>query len=349
MRQLIQVGVLGAALAFSLVGTYLVYFDDSEGVVADSDGVAVYVATPEQLKKVTFEAEDEKIVIGRMNDGSDYLMVSVTKTREVMPPPPEPVSDSDGTDDTDNLAAPPEPPEPELVESTERFVGNDQAEELWADFGPFRADRSLEGNPSDIEFGFDAPYATLSVDRTTGPVEVVFGAPTYGERARYVKSGEKIFLVKKRDITRIQSTEKLMERDLHPYEPAGVDRIVVKTATATRTLVHKNPDDRVKAYWADAGSEDTRDDVVSGWLPTLLGLRARGYVDEAPADLTEVLTATLTGDQGDATITVLSDGAESPTWYARTSHNRGTVELTPSQAEELTADLEAVMSPQAPE
>jgi len=353
MRQLIQVGVLGAALAFSLVGSYLVYFDDSEGVTTDPDGVAVYVANPDTLQRVTWESDDETIVIARENDGQDYLSITVTTREEVVPEVPElQVADTDGTDatdDTDAPAPPPEPPEPEIVESTERFLGNDKAEQLWKDLAPFRADRALEGSTDQPEFGFDEPFATLTVQRASGPVEVVFGAATYGDRAHYVRSGDKVFLVKKRAINSLTSTAKLMERDLHPFATQNVARVTLDLDGTERVFTHENPDDRAREYWADAATPDTRDNLASDWVPQLLSLRARSYVSEDRDDLSPMLSATLTGDDGDtAELTVLK-AASADVWFARTSHNRGLVELTPSQAKELTADLEAMQTATSPE
>lgn len=360
MKQLIQVGVLGAALAFTLVGSYLVYFDDSEGPSADPDGTPVYVASADQLQKLTWTGEDKDIVIERKTEGDGYLEVTVTTRKEVVPEIPVAMMSPDDTDgdtdsgmDTDAAPEPPPTPEPELVEEVTRFIGNKQAEALWEDFAPFRADRELTAE-GDAEFGFDEPYAKLTVERTTGPVEVVFGAPTYGDRARYLTSGDKTFLVKKRTISRIEATDKLMERSLHPLETADVKKVSVTRDGTTRSFSHQNPDDRAKAYWADAATPDTRDAMGSGWVPDLLGLRARSYVDALPEGATPVFQASLEGDGGPHAIELFvkdadgSDGEETR-WFARTTHNRGVVELTASQAEAISADLDGVMDATSPD
>lgn len=348
MKQLIQVGVLGAALLFALVGAYLVHFDEGESVKVDGDGVAVYIAEEGQLRSMTWTDDERTLRIEKKNDGSDYLFVSITTKDKVIPDLPVAVAgDSDSTDDTD--APPPPPPEPEIVETTRTFVGNAQAQELWEDLAPFQADRELTGEPQpEVDFGFDEPYATLTVERATGPAEVIFGAATFGDRARYVKSGDKTFLVKRRAISRFQSTDKLMERDVHPLKSADVESITVARPDGTsRTLIQGNPDDRAKAYWADEATPDTRDATASAWAPRLIGLRASAYVDASEVSTLgteQVLTATLSGEGAEHTITMYQTTEEPRTWYAETSYNRGWVELTASQAEGLLDELDALLT-----
>lgn len=361
MKQLIQVGVLGAGLIFALIASYLVYFEADETVKSNDKGVAVYVAEADQLQAVTFATDDKTVVLTRKNDaGGDWLEVEVTTRTEVAPEPEPVVEESDdtdgsdatdasdttdGSDATDDTDAGWTPPEPTIVEEVERFVGNSAAEDLWASFAPFKADRTLTPEEG-LDMGFGEPFATLTVQRKSGnPVEVVFGGPTYGERARYARSGDKVYLVKKRTLTTLTSTEKLKERSLHPLQLADVESVTITRGDQRQAFVHKNPDDRAKRFWAPQATPDTRNEEATRWLPSLVRMGVQAYPAEVPDGLTTSFSAEVVGEGKTWAIEVLSDGAESPTWYAKTAYNRGTVELTPSQAAEIVADLEAVLSP----
>ncbi|MFK7929064.1 MAG: DUF4340 domain-containing protein, partial [Myxococcota bacterium] len=253
------------------------------------------------------------------------------------------------SDDTDGAwTLPEDPPEPTIVEETERFVGNTAAQDMWERFAPFMADRELEST-KDLDMGFDEPSATLTVERTSGdPVIVEFGGTTYGDRARYLRSNGRTFLVAKRALKSIEATDKLKERSLHPLSIADVQNVTVERDGTLRTFQHKNPDDRAKRFWVDVTEPNARDESATQWMPSLVRLGVQDYPSEAPTDLQPVFNASLTGDGKTWNVEVMSDGATPATWYAKSAYNRGVVELTASQVEEVIADLDDVMSTAEP-
>ena len=346
MRPLLEVGVLGGLLLAALVGTYMVYYESDPDSGDGSTGVAVYVANEADVSKVSFTSTDDDVVIERKkDDAGEYLWVTVTSRTEIAPEPPVLEEADTDTDDTDAVADVPEP-EPEIEETTTSFVGNDEASKLMKDFAPFEADRQLPQGSADQDFGFDEPFGTITVDRSAGPVTLTIGKPTYGERSRYLRSGDGVYLVAKRIFTRLQSADKtLLERRLSPLLASEVKKLTVTAGEQSRTLVHVNADDKVKAFWADSATPEVKDDLASGWAKKASSLTAKEYVTDVPADLMPVATLTLTGPSEDWVIEVLSDGGEPATHYAKTTFNRGFVSLTASQAEDLVVDLDSVLVP----
>lgn len=354
MRRMIELSVLGALALGAFVGTYLVYFEAGEDTAKarDDEGVALYVAQEDELQKVTWDTTDQTLVMERKKDDlGEYLWLTVTTRTETVPAP-KPVLDDDtdesDTDesDTDAFAV----PDPVIVEETMSFVGNTQAEDQWEKFAPFEADRRLEAGSVDAgELGFDEPHGTLTVERAAGSVEIVVGGMTYGDRSYYVQQGTDLYLLGKRALTKLDgSTSALQERALHPAEPGDVTRVVVTRDGVTRTFVHKNPNDKVEQFYADASTPDTRDDAATTLIPSMLRLAASDPVPagELPEGLTEVLSLEVGTEERSWPITVLSDGGDPANYFAQAPYTRTDVELVRSQVEEILADIAPVMTPE---
>ncbi len=343
MKQLIEVGVLGGLLAAALVTTYFVHFDDTPEA-APAEGVPVYTAAEADLSKIVFDSKAATVTIERRTDAAgEHLWVTATTRTETTPPPPPP------PDHTDTDAPPPPAPEPVVTETTKSFLGNDQADKLWASFAPFRAARTLDGVAADLDMGFDAPYATITVERKAGPLKLEIGDTTYGDRSRYVRHADKLYLVEKRELTRLEgSSATLAERRVHPLEPAQIAAIRVARGADSVRFVQRNPDDRAKAYWAREATPDAEDGAAGSWLTTATRLSALEYVAEKPADAETIFSVTFEDRGGKAwPVEVLRDSAEPPTWYLSSAYNRSLVTMTPSQAEDLTLDLDALFAPPA--
>jgi hypothetical protein len=293
VKQFIEISALGGLLAASLVATYAIHFHEGASTTAPAEGVPVYAAAAADLTRVTFESKQATVVLERRSDdrGDHVWVTSTTRTERTPPPPPAPEVDPD---DTDAEPPPPPPaPEPVIEETTRAFLGSKQADDLWAAFAPLRASRSLDVAGSDLDLGFDAPYAKLTVERKSGPIALEIGNATYGDRSRYLRNGDRVFLIEKRDLTRIEgSAATLAERRLHPLDPAQVAAVVVERDGQKQRFVNRNADDRAKQFWARAETPDTTDRAASPWLATVGRLSALEYVSDKPADLTKVLTVT---------------------------------------------------------
>ncbi|MFK7927209.1 MAG: hypothetical protein AB8H79_03420, partial [Myxococcota bacterium] len=92
MKQLIQVGVLGVGLLFALSASYMVYFESGDAGVDEKKGAAAYIATPEQLKSVSYVTDEKTVLLSRKSDAiGEWLEVAVTTRTEVQPELPAPV------------------------------------------------------------------------------------------------------------------------------------------------------------------------------------------------------------------------------------------------------------------
>jgi hypothetical protein len=375
MNRAIELGILGALVAAGFVATYFVVFDESAAERSprdDDDGVAVYAAAEDELRKVTWETEDRTLVLEpREDELGDWIQITLTTREEQAPPPTETpptgepdgddtdvsdVSDLDGDDaddegmdDTDSAATeagPPDTPEPVVVTETETFVGNDLARELWEDFAPFEADRKLEASALEgVDLGMDDPHGTLTVERRAGPVTLTVGGTTYGDRAYYLRSGDETYLLAKRALSRLDGAAAgLRERRLQPLDMNEIAQVTLTRGDETVTWVHNNRNDRAEAHFARESTPDQRDDAATTLMPNILRLTSAKVVpeDEAPDDLRPVLTANATDGDARWVIAILESPSEPGAYWARSPLARSLVTLIPSQVKEVLADLDPV-------
>lgn len=346
MNTRLQVILLGSALAASLLGSYWLAFEYEEGPAVQEEGVAVYVAKPDQLSKVSWDGTDKSITLERRTEGGAHLWVTVTERKEVIPEPALP--DAADTDPPDAADTDVQPPEPVIEEEVVQFLGNKAADTLWESFAPFQADRAL-GTEIRPEYGFDEPFATLTVDRAGDQAVVIVGAATYGDRAHYLKRDDKVFLVKKRVISNILSTDKLMQRVLHPFKMPNVQRLVITQNGQTKSFDQRNPDDRAKSYWAPTDAAETRDAAASNHAPKIVALRAKNYIEAIPEGANEVARLTIEGDDGTShTATIYQATGDASGWYADASYTRSAVKLATTQAEELPIQLKELFESATP-
>lgn len=340
-----QVALNGAVLALSLVGAFYTW-QHRDDEPQDDTKVAMYQAAKGDVQKITWKADDLSVTLEHKKDASgEYLWVSTHEEVKKNAPPPTP-------GDTD---APEVPGEVEVKESA--FLGNDAASKLYDAFSPLMAMRELASDPAadPTTFGFDAPKATLTVEKGGQAIELVLGAETYGARDRYVKTGEKVFLVDDQDLRPLQyGKTRLVERALQPFVEKDLETVVVRDAAGTSvSFVQKNREDREKAYWARDSAPDTKDEIGATWLDKLIKVRAQGYpnADEIPAALTPMFSYTASGRKDGAaqswTVEVLKNDADGE-FYAKSSYDRATVKLTKTLASEAVDDLTAALSGTSP-
>lgn len=340
-----QVAINGAVLALSLAGA-LYTWQHRDDEPADDTKVAMYQAAKGDVQKITWKADDLTVTLEHKKDASgEYTWVSTHEEVKKAVAAAAP-------GDTD---APEAPAEVEIKESA--FLGNDAAAKLYDAFSPLLALRELAQDPAadPKTFGFDAPKATLTVDKGGQVIEMLLGAETYGSRDRYVKQGDKVFLVDDQDLRPLQyGKTRLVERALQPFAEKDLDSIVVRDAAGTSVnFVQKNREDREKAYWARDSAPDTKDEIGATWLDKLIKVRAQGYpnADEIPAALTPMFSYTASGRKDGEpqswTVEVLKNDADGE-FYAKSSYDRATVKLTKTLASEAVDDLTAALSGTAP-
>ncbi len=371
-----QVVALGLVLGLSLVGAYVSWFEPKEDVAAKGEAVEVYPASAGDVSRIAWESEKLSVVAERRTDGKgEYTWLNTTerKTKKVTPPkvpetpspdpavpPVTPDADPAVAPDADPALAPDAPGDapgpaaeapPEDVEIKKlEFNGNDTATKLWEQFSPLMALRELVPGPEiDTKvFGFETPEGTLTVTRKGGEVTVIVGGEAYGSKDRYIKVGERIFLVDDNTLRPLQfANMRLLERGLQPLVEEKIETVEIRTAAqGALTLTQVNRDDRAKAFWARSTAAETEDTSAGLWLGKVLRLRGSEYVfGDAPADLTPVFTWTVTGDGKTWVIEMLTATAEDKIdWYARSDYDRALLKLTRSLAGDVGADLESVLA-----
>lgn len=355
MKQLIEVGVLGGALAAALVATYVVHHDGGSGTPTEEDGVPVYLASASDLTRISLKSEAADISIERKRDDrGEYLWITSTTRTEVTPPaPPPPELEVDPDDPEAELPEPPPAPEPEIVENSTAFLGNEQADKVWESFAPFRATRELNVSGTDLDFGFDTPHATLTVERKGGEVKLVVGNATYGERSRYLRRDDRVFLVERRALSRLESSARTFaERRLHPLAAGEIASATLRVDGQERSWIQRNPDDRAQAFWAPPDDRDTADREAGNWLVSASRLSALDYVAERPEGLEPVLDLELKARTGETwSIQLLQGPGQDGTgsvYYADSPFIRSLVTLPISQADGLVSDVAGLFVESSP-
>lgn len=362
------IGVLSVALVVSLVGAYLTYTDETEEVT--DEVVHVYTGSETDLQKVAWSSEDLKVTIERRKDDrGEYLWVDSVETKRPKKaveahPGAEELGDeaddaepADGEAPADPAAAPADPatpatpaePEAPPEVKTTRFLANKQGEDLWKSFAPLTALRELDTTGADkTTFGFEDPTkkASIEVQRAGGPVTLVVGGETYGNKDRYLEYNGKTYLVDDATLRPLQfASSRLIERSLFPYQESDIEKVdVTLPGGKTLSYVQQNRDDRAKAFWAAAAAADKEDEVGGTWLGKVFKLKLKDYVDESTVTtpLEPVLTYSVGGKDGAWSVDIVKTTGETPEWYARSSYNRSLVSLTESLARNVVDDLDTL-------
>lgn len=325
-----QIAVLSVLLGAALVGSYLTY-NAGEKDTSKADQVVVYHADPSDIDAITWKSDTETVQLDHKLDAAgEYLWVTVTGAP---PATEEPVDEEDPT-----------PPPPDSGE-TVSFKGNEAADTLWKDFAPLYALRELTttGAATSASFGFDKPTATVQVGRHSGPIELVVGGQTYGSKDRYVKLGDKVYLVSDQTLKPLELAKtRLVDRLLQPLAESETESVTVRRGDESATLLHKNREDAKAEFWARPETPAVADESAKTWLGKVMRMRVQDYVAKEPA-LAASFSYTVEGEGKSATIEVFT--GDDGQFYAKSSYTRGLVQLTESVASEVTADLDTVLTP----
>lgn len=332
------VPVLAVATALSLVASYLTWTAPEETTRATD--VVVVPGTEAAVRHVVWKDDLGTVRIERKEEGgAAFYIVDVD---EVAASPVVPPTGPDGT-------PPPPPPTPGAAPTHTTFLGNETAATLWADLGPLRALRSLDGASDEAlaAFGLDDPKATLTVD--VGGTEHVLeiGGEVYGTKDRYASYQGKVWLLDDKLVRGVQyAKSRMAERRLVPVEEKVLTRLEVVAPQGKRAFVHVNAADAATAFYADAASPTTKSVEATTWIGKLLRVKSKAYVEPSaiPSDATSVLKVAAVGEgvAGDAEILRVGEGPTA-TWYARGSLFHGmAVELVRTLTEEPVADLPAL-------
>lgn len=311
--------------------------------------------------------DGEKNVARIAIEGADEdraVWVEAGRRPRIEPEAPEPAASDD--DDSAQPAAEPTPkPEPTYGEAEiKSFPGNDQAIKLVDAFLPLKALREFGAvdAPTAEGMGLDSPSATLEVTGPSGTVKLDIGDKAYGSSDTYVRDAASgtVYLVSSKVIGPLRGAEsRLMERDLHPFEPVEVAAATLTTASgAETTALHQGRHDEDNAYWADPAEPEAVDTARDAVLDKVFQLRATSYpiASEAVADAdVEIVARVSFADEAGKALGVLTvgrtlDAARSKPdepvyeWYARSDRTRGQwVGVSRSTARELTDQLDSLL------
>lgn len=312
--------------------------------------VELWGGSPEQIERVRYEAEAGKMSLEQRTDSEGrYYIGSVVKIEEPK------------ANDPHNPHASDEPSEPAPQTSSEmkkaHFIAAKEGEELFEKLAPLQALRSL-GKIEDArksEFGLDQEHeeGTLYVKVGGKEHSLVFGGATPGGTDRYVRDpvSGKAYVISGtilRDLT--NADQRLVERKLHAFEDADVERVKITQGDASRELVRHA---EKKDFWAKPASPEEKDETASNWMSKVERLRVTSYEGEkleppaTPAD--QVVRIEYFDDRRPIGFLELvrrpGDSGDETEYVARTEHSRWYAQVLRSTAEQIDQDAKSVLSP----
>ncbi|MFT5582435.1 MAG: hypothetical protein ACI9VR_000011 [Cognaticolwellia sp.] len=351
-----QVIILAGLLGVGMVASYMSW--TSEDPTADTEGVVVIDAKPEQIESIAWTSETMDVELSRRSDAvGDYIWVKTIERIEkeipaevtVSPLDPDAPAPADGEE-------PAEPSEPEMRIETETvhrdFKAGDTAQELIESFAPLMASRRLEVAPDKyVDFGLDTPQATLVITRSgKEPRELSIGGEAYGTRDRYALDADKnnVVLLDSDLLRPLKfAISRLPDRDLLTVETPKLTKVTVSSPNREPVnLDQLNAADPQKATWAYLG-ETEGDESAAAWMNKALSLKAKAYVqaEEMPTSTTTELTLVYMAEDGSQHQVEVIQGTDAQgetQWYGRSTNTRELVTLHAAQASELVADLDAL-------
>ncbi|PID39254.1 MAG: hypothetical protein CSB49_01855, partial [Proteobacteria bacterium] len=254
-----------------------------------------------------------------------------------------------------------EPPKKVLKKTY--FKGNKATNELMTSLAKLRALRSLGklGKDKLDEFGLTKSTSTLTLKSGSTTRTFIIGDRTYGNTDYYLqdKADQRVYVVRARPLSDMRYAEfRLMDRDLTPFPPTDVEKVVLVGKGKSRTLYQLNRRTQSKAFWADEKDAKRGKELHRSWIGKLKRLRALEYTrpGQAPKGLRPLLevryfgrgkrlgTVTLLAEQTlvPGTVAAVPKGAQ--TYYAKSDNTRVPVKLSKTLAAELAKDIDKVMN-----
>ncbi len=226
------------------------------------------------------------------------------------------------------------------------YPGTDKAKGLFAELMPLPAVRRLgPADPARLPtFGLDKPVASLRLVLGERTHELQIGNATYGGNTVYVRAQDgDVYLMKSSKLTDFKAgANSLIERQLLNVPREKVARLVIGAGTQRRELVHRNAEQRGKAFYADPSDAEKRLNLATSWVDRVLRLRviepSAKKPDAAPALSLEVLGES--GALGKLSLWPASGGSA----VAESSMFSTPVTIAGSTVESILKDIEAVLT-----
>jgi hypothetical protein len=259
-----------------------------------ADGEVIVVdATKNELGRVHFEDDNTSVELERRSDGdgSAVWLQLLDKT----PAPVPAAAKAHGTGAPASAASPAPAPRPRPLRD---LRGDEPATRTFEQFAPLRSARAFGTLDAAKlkELGLDAPKRKLQVTARGQTRDFVIGSPASATGESYlrdVKDG-RVYLMPRALLSDLQGAGyRLVDRRLHAFKIADVNRIVVTASGKSRELVLTNGQNPTAYKLAPAGTPDKPDEQARNWHDKIwrlypLELLGKG---EVPADGTPKVAA----------------------------------------------------------
>lgn len=249
----------------------------------------------------------------------------------------------------------PAEPEPEIQEKIVRFAANENLDEILEKVAPLKAVRRLGKLTKEQreEFELDDPEGSLEIELTDGTRRFEVGARSFGAGSHYyvldAESGEAFLFNSKliRDLDLAQS--RLMQRELHRFEPGDSATAVVSSGTKRLELTQRNRHSQQERAWVEAEQPESTSKTVTNWMRQLERLRALAYPgpeDEFSGDGgTSVVRVEYKDEQGSdlGFVELVKATTAPPEFFGRSEATGSWVRLSRTVGEQLESDLDSIL------
>lgn len=309
---------------------------------ASEQQVQVWGGRPTELKSLSYEfmqdPEKKRVNLETRKDSQGrWYVVSIEKTAQPPADAGAPVS---------------MPDKPEAKKETTYLVSIKEGEKLTESLAPLMAMRSLGKVPAAQfkDFGLDKPEATLRVVFEDKPRTLVIGGVTPSGVDRYARipdTGE-VYAVSGEFVrTLMFADSRLLERELHNFEPGEVTRIVVSRGkSAPREFVKVEGKNE---GWADPKTPTKLDETAGNWLSKVARLSATQYFEQfgipvlPEYQVVKVEYFHKAKSIGFLELTRIPDSKSNAGYVAKTERTRWYAQVLKATAEQIDQDLRAVI------
>ena len=245
-------------------------------------------------------------------------------------------------------------PEADYREETVRFAANENLDELLSKLAPLKAVRRLgKLSPEQLsEFELNDPQGSLELKLSDGSRRFEIGARTFGAGSYYYirdpASGEAYLLSSKsiRDLDMAQS--RLMQRDLHRFEPSEEASAVVTAGSRRLELTQRNRHNPQERVWVQTSTPDSASTAITNWMRQVERLRALAYPSDDDAftgeGQTPIVRIEYKNEQGGSLgfVELVRTGATPPEFLGRSEATGSWVRLSQTLVEQLENDLDGI-------
>ncbi len=259
--------VQGALAAVGLAVAYGTWQREPERAAGE---IVVIDSTKGDLKSIHFEDENGSVDIRRGNESGEPGVWLNVQDKTPVAAPAKPAASAARPGATipaapSSLAAAVAKPRP-----LRRLRGDEPAEKLLGEFAPFRSARAfgvLDAKKLK-ELGLDVAKKKLIVVARGETREFAIGQPPQSSGENYlrdVKDG-RVYLMPRQILADLQGAAfRLVDRKLHTFKIADVDRLVVSSGGKTRDFVIKNHQDQNAYKIAPATAPDKPEELARNW------------------------------------------------------------------------------------